>query len=144
MRRRTVTLMTVLMVLAPAWVRAQSINAAGRVTDQAGLPLPLVRVVEKGTLNETLTNGQGRYELRGLRGPAVLVFTRAGYREEERPAAAMVNVSLSEAIALGSLEGVGTRRVDRAPTNTPLPVDIIDLPSVTQASGQLDLNQLLQ
>jgi hypothetical protein len=95
MRRGSVAILAALLAVVPVGVRAQSINATGRVTDQAGIPLPLVRVIEKGTLNETLTNAQGRYELRSLHVPAVLVFTRGGYREEERPAAATVDVSLS-------------------------------------------------
>jgi iron complex outermembrane receptor protein len=49
-----------------------------------------------------------------------------------------------ESANLDSLVVVGSRRVDRSATETPLPVDIIDLQESTQRSPQFDLSQTLQ
>jgi len=109
-------------------------------------------VSEKGTLNSTLTDRDGRYELRVASG-ATLTFARSGLRDEERPADAAtvkaagdaaLDVAMLSGYAVSALEIVGTRRVDRSAVNTPVAIDIVDLAEVSQQSGQLDLNQLLQ
>ena len=150
MRRCSLLLLT--LVLAPSSLAAQTLRVSGRVTDQAAMPVSGVRVSERGTLNSTLTDRLGRYELRVASG-AILTFARSGFRDEERPAhAATVNaagdatldVALVSGYAVAALEVVGTRRVDRSTVNTPVAIDIVDLAEVSQQSGQLDLNQMLQ
>jgi iron complex outermembrane receptor protein len=141
--RRRFLLIAVLLVI-PVSLYAQAARVTGRVTDQAGMPLAGVRVAEKGSLNSTTTNRLGVYELRTSRG-AVITFSRSGYREEERTTdGGTLDVSLIEGLPVAALEVVGTRRLDRTETSTPVPVDIIDVADVMLQSGQLDLNQLLQ
>jgi iron complex outermembrane recepter protein len=150
MRRRTMLLLAILLL--PSSLLAQNIRVSGRVSDQASMPVSGVRVSEKGTLNSTLTDRLGRYELRVASG-AVLTFARSGFRDEERAAEsamakaagdATLDIALTSGYAVAALEVVGTRRVDRSAVNTPVAVDIVDMAQVTQQSGQLDLNQLLQ
>lgn len=144
MRRRSLFL-CFFLALIPSALSAQSVRITGKVTDQAQMPLARVRVVEKGTLNSTFTDKYGRYELRVSNAAALISFERAGFREESRePSGATLDVALVEGMTMAALEVVGTRRMDRAPTSTPMPIDIIDVDEVTLASGQLDLNQLLQ
>ncbi|MGQ0561664.1 MAG: TonB-dependent receptor [Gemmatimonadota bacterium] len=149
MRRRLLLLLV--LFLTPTSLFAQ-IRISGRITDQGNMPIAGVRVSEKGTLNSTLTDGLGRYELR-VASDAVLTFARPGFREEERATNAAsvkaagdatLDVELVTGYTVAALEVVGTRRLDRSATNTPVAVDIVDLAAVTQQSGQLDLNQLLQ
>lgn len=143
MRCSTLTLVSI-FTLIPTLLVAQTTRVSGRVTDVSGLPLAGVRVAERGTLNSTLTTGEGRYDLR-VTAPAVLRFERAGYRAEEREVGSeTLDVALAQEVAIAALEVVGTRRVDRAPTNTAVPIDVIDLSTVAQTSGQLNINALLQ
>ncbi|HEX6063687.1 MAG TPA: TonB-dependent receptor, partial [Longimicrobiales bacterium] len=130
---------------------AQTVRVSGQVTDHANMPVAGVRVSEKGALNNTLTDTRGRYALR-VPADAVLVFSRAGFQEEERPLTseqkssgdAAVDVVLTPGYAVAALEVVGTRRTDRSATTTPVAVDVVDIAEVAGQSGQLDLNSLLQ
>ena len=153
MRSRSILLL-VAFSLIPSLLSAQSLKLSGRVFDQAQMPVAGVRVIEKGTTNATVTGRDGRYELRVSSPTATLVFARSGFREEEQIAttatdkssdnSATLNVTLTAGFAMAALEVVGTRRIDRAPTTTALPIDVIAVDEVVRSSGQLDLNQLLQ
>ncbi|WP_333851112.1 TonB-dependent receptor plug domain-containing protein [Epilithonimonas sp.] len=52
--------------------------------------------------------------------------------------------SISEEMAVDEVTIIGTRNKNRTVTNTPVPVDVIDLKQVSQSTGQVDVNQLLQ
>lgn len=45
---------------------------------------------------------------------------------------------------LGGVTLTGTRNKKRTVVNTPVPVDVIDVKQISQATGQVDVNQLLQ
>lgn len=74
------------IVLAPAHINApaqQQRTVTGTVTDRAGLPLPGVTVVVKGTANGTVTNATGNYTLANIPENARLVFSFVGMRTFE-------------------------------------------------------------
>lgn len=54
----------------------------GRVVDQLGAPLPGVSVVVDGTLNGTVTDVNGYYELNGISADAYILFTFIGMKSE--------------------------------------------------------------
>jgi iron complex outermembrane recepter protein len=147
-RLATLLLLLLLMLLmaraTPA--SAQSTRISGRVTDTAGAPIQGARVTQKGSLNSVLTNADGRYEIAHGGGPVTLVFSAFSYREVEREAAraARVDVSLEVQFTVAAIEVVGTRRLDRTATATPAAVDVLDVRDLATASGQLDMNALLQ
>ncbi|MDR1527668.1 MAG: TonB-dependent receptor [Dysgonamonadaceae bacterium] len=59
-------------------------SISGTVSDPAGLPLELVAVHEKGSINGTFTNEKGRYTLSVARADSVtLVFSCLGYMKIE-------------------------------------------------------------
>jgi len=63
---------------------AQRVTVSGAVSDPAGLPLELVSVQEKGTINGTFTNEKGKYKLSVARADSVtLVFSCLGYMKLE-------------------------------------------------------------
>ena len=143
---RITCLCIALCLLGPAAAGAQTLTLTGRVTDHAGEPVAGVRVEEKGTLNAVLTAADGRYTLRYGAADAVIRFTAFGYRVEERSVDGQttLDVALNTGLFIESLEVVGSRRVNRTSVTTPVAVDVIDLRELTQASPQLDVNQLLQ
>ncbi|MCC6463670.1 MAG: TonB-dependent receptor [Saprospiraceae bacterium] len=118
----------------------------GKVTDEAGAALPGVTIYERGTSNGTVTAWDGTYALRYSRNDAVLVFSYTGFAGQEIPAEGRseLNVTLLEGLVIEGLEIVGSRSLNRTVTNSPVPVDIIDIRQITTTQGQLDLNQLLQ
>jgi iron complex outermembrane receptor protein len=127
-------------------VSAQALRLSGRVTDSAGDPLGGVRVEERGTLNGTVTRADGTYELRYSSANAVIVFAQLGYRRQEFSVRNMANLDVVMEVAVHVIEGmevVGTRRADRSAVETPVAVDVIDVPALIQSVGQLEVNQLL-
>jgi TonB-dependent SusC/RagA subfamily outer membrane receptor len=60
-----------------------AIPVSGTVTDAAGVPLPGVNVVEKGTTNGTTTDVSGRFSLNVQGETSVLVFSFIGYATQE-------------------------------------------------------------
>ena len=67
-------ILTLFLVLIAQVTWAQGITAAGTVTDQAGLPVPGVNVLVKGTSNGTQTDFDGKFKISAQSGQ-VLVFS---------------------------------------------------------------------
>ena len=61
---------------------AQDITVKGSVTDDEGLPLPGVNVIEKGTSNGTTTNFDGNYTI-SVSSSAILSFSYIGFTTKE-------------------------------------------------------------
>ena len=142
-----VWLLTLTLSLPVTTLFAQGLRVSGRVRDADGKALTSVRVEERGTLNRTSTRADGTYELRYSASDAVLVFSQVGFRRQERPIAGAATVDVTMELAAFTLEGVevvGTRRTNRSITETPVAIDIIDIPEATRTLGQLELNQVLQ
>ncbi|WP_430973947.1 TonB-dependent receptor [Sunxiuqinia rutila] len=82
-----------------AWLSTQqSKEISGVVTDGAGLPLPGVTVMVKGTTTGTITNDAGEYTLKEVRPGVTLMFSFVGMRSYETIVGsnAVVNVILEE------------------------------------------------
>ncbi|WP_324677084.1 TonB-dependent receptor [Hymenobacter sp. GOD-10R] len=118
----------------------------GQVLDPAGRPLVGATVVEKGTNNGTGTGGDGRFTLKARTAQPRLVVSSIGFASQEISAAGgATTVRLAEAsTSLAGVQVVGSRSQNRSITDSPSPVDIIDVRTVTAKTGQLDVNQLLQ
>ncbi|HWP37389.1 MAG TPA: TonB-dependent receptor, partial [Gemmatimonadales bacterium] len=143
---RRILIATFAILLATSSAYAQAVRVTGRVTDPDGRALGGVRVEERGTLNRTTTRADGTYELRTSTRDAVLVFSQVGFRRLERPAAGAATLDVTMEFAAFTLEGVevvGTRRANRSITETPVAIDVIDIPEASRTLGQLDINQVL-
>jgi iron complex outermembrane receptor protein len=140
------SLLTMTMCLVSAAAFGQKQMLSGQVLDAAGKPLIGATVVEKGTNNGTATGTDGRFSLQARTATPRLIISSIGYTPQEVAAAGgSVNVQLAEATeSLGGVQVVGSRSQNRSVTDTPSPVDIIDVREVTAKTGQLDVNQLLQ
>ncbi|SCY35436.1 SusC/RagA family TonB-linked outer membrane protein [Flavobacterium caeni] len=104
---------------------AQEITVNGTVQDQAGLPLPGVNVLVKGTTTGVQTDIDGKFQIKATQGQA-LVFSFLGMKTVERPASLNMTVSLADdsvqlegvvVTALGITRdkkslGYGTQKVD--------------------------------
>ena len=88
-----------LMFVALLFIQgAVSQTITGTVTDNSGVPLPSVNVIEKGTTNGTSSDFDGNYEINVSSSTATLVFSSLGFATREVAIAGQsrINVSLDE------------------------------------------------
>jgi iron complex outermembrane recepter protein len=126
---------------------AQSLPAlTGQVLDANGKPVVGATIVEDGTNNGTSTDASGRFVLRPRKAAPALTITSIGFEPQHVTGSGdALTVKLAEsATALDAVQVVGSRAANRSVTDSPAPVDLIDVREVTTKTGQLDVNQLLQ
>ncbi len=109
------------LLLLGAAAHAQKIKVSGYVRSaDDGVGIPGVNVLEKGTVNGTVTDANGRYELSVSSG-ARLVFSFVGYETQEAVvgqstliniALALDNLSLSEVVVTGAARDSHPRKRD--------------------------------
>ncbi len=90
-----------------AWAQRQ---ITGKVSDEAGNPVPGVSVMVKGTSRGTTTAGNGRYEISVPGAASVLEFSFIGYESQEETVGArsVIDVTMKEsAIAIESVVSIG-------------------------------------
>lgn len=98
-----------LFVILAAQLFAQETRVSGTVTDETGVPLPGVNIVEKSTTNGVITDVNGKYTL-NLRNPkTTLIISFIGYTPQEIPVnSAIINVQLKpDVIAIDDVVVVG-------------------------------------
>ena len=137
---------TLFFFLCSLAVFAQKYKVAGKVLDEKGNPLAGASVIEKGTNNGTVTNGNGIYFLMVGYTNATLEVSYVGYSKTAREinGKGTQNFTLENTALLSQVTVVGSRNMNRSFTDTPSPVDIINIREITTKQGQLDVNQLLQ
>jgi TonB-linked SusC/RagA family outer membrane protein len=107
------------MILSiPLLLFAQTRQVTGTVTDENGLPLPAVSVLEKGTNNGTVTNELGAFIITVKGASPVLVFSYAGRQAQELniESANNYNISLRSSGSMSEVvvTALGIRREKRA------------------------------
>jgi TonB-linked SusC/RagA family outer membrane protein len=97
---------------------AQDKTSSGVVTDQAGLPIPGVNVLVKGTKNGTQTDFDGKFKVADAQGKT-LVFSYQGMKTVEAAAGSNLRVKMADnseqlnEVVINSL-GVQVKRNERA------------------------------
>jgi iron complex outermembrane receptor protein len=122
------------------------VNVTGKVTDVNGQPLFGVTVAEKSTNNGDYTVADGTFNLKVTDANATLVFSYVGLATKEVPlnGQTSLNVTMETgSTELTAVEVVGSRSLNRSATNSPVPVDYLDLRKIANEQGQLDINQML-
>ncbi|KSA13544.1 TonB-dependent Transducer [Maribacter dokdonensis DSW-8] len=119
-------------------------SITGKVTDDSGMPLAGVNIVEKGTTNGTTSDFDGNYTI-NVENDTKLVFSYIGFASQEVSTAgkSVINVQLSEGVALDEFIVVGSRTAPRSNTDTPLPVDVVGVKELT-STGQATFDKALQ
>ena len=88
----------------------QGIVVAGNVTDDQGVAMPGVNVIEKGTANGTVSDANGNYRLNVSSSKAILVFSFVGSETKEVTVGDQSEISVSlvaSATALSEVVVVG-------------------------------------
>jgi|FLOH01.1.fsa_nt_gi iron complex outermembrane recepter protein len=131
-------------ILLTVPVLAQSGSVTGTVTDADGQPMPGVSVIVKGTTTGTTTDFDGKYSVSAA-SDATLVFSYVGYETANVKVngKSTVDVALQSGVALDEVVVIGSRNKNRTVTDSPVPVDIIDVKQLLADSPQTNLNQIL-
>lgn len=97
MKRKIFGFLTLVALLLSQTIMAQETTVSGTITDESGMPLPAVNVIEKGTSNGTSSDFDGNYSIT-VSDNAILIFSSLGYtsKEMETENRSILNVSLLE------------------------------------------------
>lgn len=127
--------LVLLLVLVAQITFAQERTVSGVVSDNAGLPLPGVSVLVKGTQNGTQTDFDGKFSIRATPSQ-VLVFSYIGMKTQEMPASsANLNVKLKDAsIELESVV-VGALGIKRTKNSVTSASQVVTSKELTQAAN---------
>lgn len=118
---------------------------SSKVTDSSGEALIGATVLEKGTNNGTFADNYGDFSLKVSSMNTILSISYIGHQTLEIKAEDIKEtVVLEQSNQLNQLVIVGARNINRSATDTPAPVDILEIDKITSQTGQLDINQLLQ
>lgn len=138
-------LLTTAMLLFFLPVFAQKQTITGKVTDKNGNPLPDVSVVVKSSSTGTSTDKDGNFSIAAT-STDVLVFSIVGYTTIEQRVGSRTSftISMESATAsLGEVVLVGTRRLGRVKTETPVPVDVVNVGQASLPTARMDVTSIL-
>lgn len=146
MRISTVYLLLLSLLFFSSNSFSQNYILKGKVTDTKGEALIGVNIIEKGTTNGTATDKDGRYSLGYNSLDAVISFSYVGFQTKEIAPAGVTNIDviLDEGIEFQEIFVVGSRSLNRSITETPVPIDVLDMQELSERVGQFDVNQVLQ
>jgi TonB-linked SusC/RagA family outer membrane protein len=122
-------------MIEPSLAQTGSTKLAGLVKDEAGVPIPGVTVMVKGTTQGTLTNTDGKYILESSQSGGILAFSFIGLKNGEIPfngsgtfniTMVSTTIELDEIVAVG----YGTQKLRNVTGSigTVNPKEILDLP----------------
>ncbi|WP_222536841.1 SusC/RagA family TonB-linked outer membrane protein [Pedobacter polysacchareus] len=97
----------------------KAIRVKGRVTDEKGLPVPGVNIIEKGVDNAAVTDFNGEYSLNVKDASAVLIFKMMGYQTQEKAVKgeSVLNINLvpdQTALSEVVVTALGIKRSEKA------------------------------
>ncbi|MRG43649.1 TonB-dependent receptor [Chitinophaga sp. SYP-B3965] len=139
--------LTVLFLLFSMAAHAQNGTVKGTVRDANG-PLAGATVQVERSNRGGYTNAEGQYSLSLPAGKHVLNFSYIGLSPERREITVVANetVSADATLIAGSLNELvvlGSRALPRTQTETPVPVDVIDVKRIVGDAPQVYVNQIL-
>lgn len=123
---------------------AQTYKINGSVIDENGQTLIGVSILVKGTSKGAVTNLDGEFSL-DINSGDILVFSLVGYKNQEvtMDGSTKINVTLLPGINLEELVVVGSRNPNRSATDSPVPIDVLNIEDVTLIAPQDNLNLIL-
>ena len=118
----------------------------GRVTDNTGQGLAGVTIKEKGTTTGAASGIDGTYSLRVSSANAVVVFSYTGFATQEISLGGRTTLDVTlvtDETLLEQIVIVGSRRGNRVQTETPVPVDVINVGQVAPTTARYDVTSML-
>jgi len=138
-------LLTAMLLFISLPLFAQKQTITGKVTDNNGHPLPDVSVIIKSTKLGTSTDKNGAFSINASPND-VLVFSIIGFKTIEQKVGSSTSVDISMEPGSSDLDEVvlvGTRRVGRVKTETPVPVDVVNIGQASLPTARMDVTSIL-
>ncbi|TAG14668.1 MAG: TonB-dependent receptor, partial [Sphingobacteriia bacterium] len=126
-------------------VFAQKKMLQGIVTNKGNIPIADVSVIIKSTKAGTTTDKFGKFSIEA-NATDKLIITAIGYKSLELSAGMgdMFTISLETVVNnLSEVVLIGTRRLGRVKTETPVPVDIVQIAQASLHTSRMDLTSIL-
>ncbi len=142
MKKLHFTLVLIMWVLA--YMNAQKM-VSGQVKDATGAPLIGASVLIPGTTMGTITDAEGKFSIKVNSGQKIQV-NMVGYNPIEVTDFSAKELSLvleTSITALDQVVVVGSRRANRIKTETPVPVDVIQISQTQFPTSKMDVTSLL-
>ncbi|PHS52407.1 MAG: TonB-dependent receptor [Lutibacter sp.] len=137
------------LILALFWlftiaIYAQTYQVSGTVSDTDGQPLPGVSITIEGTTRGTITDFDGKYNLK-VELSDNLIFSYVGFNDKklQMDGTKTFDVVLVSGVSLDEVVVIGSRNPNRTAVDTAVPVDIIDISEITSIGAQVSLNEIL-
>jgi iron complex outermembrane receptor protein len=141
---RLLFLLFFLMTASVSW--GQSVIITGSVTDAAdGAPLVGVSVLAKNANKGVSTDANGRFQILANTDD-ILVVSYVGYNTRSVNVNGKTSIDIRLEAAASSLNQiviVGTRGAGRVKTETPVPVDVVDVKQLTIPTARMDLTSII-
>ncbi|KAF0239264.1 MAG: TonB-dependent receptor [Prolixibacteraceae bacterium] len=102
---RKLILLFFLSLLVTTLTAQEKVGISGKVIDNTGLGLPGVSILEKGTVNGTVTDVNGNYSLQVSR-QSTLVFSFIGFLTQEIPVGSKTTIDIEMAESIVGLDEV--------------------------------------
>ena len=141
-------LLTMLLLILVSGAYAQQGTLSGTVTDNVE-PLIGATILVKETGAGTTSDFDGSYSLSLDPGTYNLEASFIGYTSQEAQVTitaggtSTVNFTLLEGLIIDEIVVTGTRASNRTNTDSPVPVDVINVEDITSVAPQTNLNQIL-
>ena len=123
---------------------AQTIK--GKVTDSSGEGLPYVNVIEKeNTSNGVISSDNGEFSITVESLPTSLLVSSMGFETKTVNVAntSYLTIVMNEDNTLDEIVVIGSRNKNRTLTETPVPVDIINVTELASKGPQTSINEIL-
>jgi len=119
-------------------------TVSGTITDGVE-PLIGASIIVKGYSMGAITDFDGMYSLEVPKGATTMVISYVGYTTQEVAIGegGTIDITMSEGQDLEQVVIVGSRSGGRTKLETSVPVDIIDIKSISAAGGQTTVNSIL-
>jgi len=127
---------------------AQTGTITGTVTDGRG-PLANATVHIEHTNKGGYTNAQGRFSLEIVPGTHTVQISYVGFVSQRKTVTVSagqttsLDVVLASSTTMNELVVLGSRNLPRTQTETPVPVDVIDIKRIAADAPQVSINQIL-
>ena len=145
MKKTRTLFLTLLLAAFQLSVYAQSTKVQGVVNDSQNLPMPGVTVLIVGTSQGVITDAEGKFSLDAEVG-AKIRFSFVGFKSREITVDGSQNnytITLQEGVELGEITVLGSRNKSRTVIESPVPIDVLDIPELVNTAPQLNVNQIL-
>jgi iron complex outermembrane receptor protein len=134
-------------LIASSYLLSAQTTISGTIKDaKTKEPLPGATITLKGTNQGTTSSATGTFTITTRKGD-ILVIRYIGYAAAEIAVADKTSFDIELSPGAGNLEEitiVGSRKLGRTATETPVPIDVIDIKSIARQTGRFDVNNMLQ